>query len=66
MAAEYYISTVIIKGVAFKSQQPLELPEVVKLARELNARGYTFHIDKKISDNRYEMRTLSELEQLVR
>lgn len=64
---KYYISTVIIQGVAFKSEQPFELSEVIRLAREeLNSKGYIFHIDEKISNNKYEMRTLSELEQLAK
>ena len=64
--AQYCLSTVIIKGVAFRSEQLFELLEVITLAREFKSRGYIFHIDEKISDNKYETRTLSELEQLVK
>ena len=63
---EYYISVVMIKGVAFKCEGPLELSQVVKLGRELDSRGYGFHIDEKIADFKYERRTLQELEQMLK
>lgn len=62
---KYYINLLIIHGIAFKSEWPLELTEAVKLAREFRLRGYVFHIDEKI-DGRYEHRDLSDLEKLLK
>ncbi len=63
--AEYHISTLIVNGVAFKSEQPLNLNGAVKLARKFEKQGYVFYIDEKISENHYEIRSLSELEKLL-
>ena len=54
-----------MNGVAFKSEQPLNLDEVVKLARKFKKQDYLFHINEKVSENHYEMRLLSELEKLL-
>lgn len=63
---EYYISGVIIKGVYFKHEGVLTLPESITLAKELDSNGYAFHIDEKLGDNKFERVPLNELEKRLK
>lgn len=62
---KYMIPEVRIKGVNFTLNHRLSLEQVLLLGREFESRGYDYHIEEQVAYNKYECRTLRELEQLL-
>ena len=61
----YHINGVIIKGFYFKLDNLLTLQQAVELARELESKGYAYHIAEQIREGIFEHRNLGELEKLL-
>ena len=59
---EYSIHGIIIQHRYFALNGVMSLRETVELARDLQNLGVLYHIDQKISEHRFEHRSLSDLE----
>ncbi|MEM3091121.1 MAG: hypothetical protein QXU39_00475 [Candidatus Pacearchaeota archaeon] len=63
---KYYISHVIIKGHVLYLGGALSIEDAVKLAREFESKGYTYHLSEKTDENKYESISLKTLEERLR
>jgi hypothetical protein len=57
----YHIPVLVIEGVHFNSNTPLDLLTAIKLAKDFSSKGYKYHLNEEVGSG-YERRTLKQLE----